>query len=130
KLKPSDAALLVAAQQLLEAYDHSRAQALATRLSLHITGSGPVLVTLARPAGEGIATAALVENMGGVAPEVAEAWLRAAMHAALEPRTWSADALTRLALRMRNVVALLAATLPDPGLRADQRVQLAQMAPR
>ena len=126
----SDAALLAAAEKLLEAYDHARAQTVATRLSLHIRGSGPVLVTLARPAGEGFAATALVENMSGVAPDVAEAWLRAAMHAALEPRSWSADAFVRLALRMRNVVAHLSTTFSDPRLRADDRVQLAQLAPR
>jgi hypothetical protein len=126
----SDAALRAAADQLLEAYDHSRAQAIATRLSLHIAGTGPVLVTLTRPAGAGTAGAALVENMSGVAPEIVEAWLRAAMQAALEPRAWSADALARLALRMRNVVEHLASTLPNPAFRADERVQLAQLTPR
>jgi hypothetical protein len=127
----SDAALLAAAKKLLEAYDYARAQAVAARLSLRIAGSGPALVTLVRPAGEGISAVALVEDMSGVAPGVAEAWLREAMHVALQPRTWStADALVRLALRMRNVVAQLAATLPDPRLRADERVQLVQMAAR
>jgi len=126
----SDETLLAAAAKLLEAYDHARAQALAARLSLHIAGSGPVLVTLARPAGGGVAADALVENMSGVAPVLADAWLRAAMNEALEPRTWSADTLVRLALRMRNVVAQLAETVPEPQLRPDERVQLAQLAPR
>jgi len=126
----SDEALLAAAAKLLEAYDHARAQALAARLSLRIAGSGPVLVTLARPAGGGVAADALVENMSGVAPVLADAWLRAAMNEALEPRTWSADTLVRLALRMRNVVAQLAETVPEPQLRPDERVQLAQLAPR
>lgn len=126
----SDEALLAAAAKLLEAYDHARAQALAARLSLHIAGSGPVLVTLARPAGAGVAADALVENMSGVAPVLADAWLRTAMNEALEPRTWSADTLVRLALRMRNVVAQLAETVPEPQLRPDERVQLAQLAPR
>jgi len=126
----SDAVLLGAAQQLLEAYDHARAQTLATRLSLHIAGSGPVLVTVASPARAGSAVPAVVENMSGVSPEVAEAWLRAAMLDALEPRRWSAGSLVRLALRMRNVVAHLATTLSQPGLRADERVQLAQLASR
>jgi hypothetical protein len=38
--------------------------------------------------------------------------------------------LGRLALRMRNVVAHLATTLSQPGLRADERVQLAQLTSR
>jgi len=126
----SDETLLAAAAKLLEAYDHARAQALAARLSLHIAGSGPVLVTLARPAGGGVAADALVENMSGVAPVLAAMNLRAAMNEALEPRTWSADTLVRLALRMRNVVAQLAETVPEPQLRPDERVQLAQLAPR
>jgi len=125
-----DAVLRDAATKLLEAYDHARAQAIAARLSLRIAGSGPVLVTLSRPASERVAAAALVENMSGVSPGIADAWMRAAMRAALEPRTWSADALVRLALRMRNVVAQLAATLPDPRLRSEERVQLAQLAQR
>jgi len=126
----SDETLLAAAAKLLEAYDHARAQALAARLSLHIAGSGPVLVTLARPAGGGVAADALVENMSGVAPVLADAWLRPAMNEALEPRTWSADTLVRLALRMRTVVAQLAETVPEPQLRPNERVQLAQLAPR
>ena len=126
----SDDLLLSAAKQLLAAYDHARAQAVAARLSLRIAGSGPVLVTLSRPASEGVATSALVENMSGVAPGLADAWLRAAMRAAVEPRTWSADTLAMLALRMRNVVAQLAATLPGPPLQADGRVQVAQLASR
>nr|HET7859611.1 hypothetical protein [Caldimonas sp.] len=126
----SDEASLAAAEKLLEAYDYARAQAVAARLSLQIAGTGPILVTLTRPAGGGAAAVAVVENMSGVAPALADAWLRAAMNEALEPRTWSTGSLVRLALRMRNVVAQLAEALPEPQLRPDERVQLAQLAPR
>jgi hypothetical protein len=116
-----------AAQALLAAYDHARAQALMAKMGLAAAGPGPLLVTRqAVPAGEAQAQAAqMVEDFGAVDPSIAEAWMRWSLSLVAQPRERSAEALQRVAMTLRNVIAHVARGLPDGGAGARDWIRVA-----
>ena len=121
-------ALLIAAADLLSAYDHARAQALLARLQVRPARSGPVLVTLLAPASEAaVGTGLLVEDMSSAAPVVAGAWMRFALRSSSESRSWFAGALERAALNVRNLIAQVARSVPDIDAQARDWVTVAQL---
>lgn len=114
-----------AAQTLLENYDHARAQALLARMGLTSAGAGPLLVTRqAAPPGSP-PPALLVEDFGAVDGSIVDAWMRWSLSLVSQPREGSAEALGRVALTLRNVIAHVARSLPDGGARAREAIRVA-----
>lgn len=123
------AALRTAAQALLANYDHARAQALLATLGLSAAGPGPLLVTRqASPNGEPVLQ--MVEDFGQVDPVIAEAWLRWSLKLVAQPRAPSTEALQRVAMTLRNVIAHVARGLPDGGARATESIRVAALPAR
>ena len=123
---PSDADLRRAAELLLDAYDHARAQAILARLGVQRAGDGPFLITLTQPASAAGAGKMLIEDMSAVEPAVAEAWMRQATRLGQEPQAWSGSTLRRIELLMRNSIAQIASALPDSGFKTRQWVVVAR----
>lgn len=118
-------ALRAAAQALLENYDHARAQALLARMGLAAAGPGPWLVTRqAAPPGSP-PPALLVEDFGAVDASIVEGWMRWSLSLVSQPREGSAEALGRVAMTLRNVIAHVARSLPDGGARAREAIRVA-----
>jgi len=114
-----------AAQTLLENYDHARAQALLARMGLAAAGPGPWLVTRqAAPPGSP-PPALLVEDFGAVDASIVDAWMRWSLSLVSQPREGSAEALGRVAMTLRNVIAHVARSLPDGGARAREAIRVA-----
>lgn len=113
-----------AAQALLSQYDHARAQAIMAKLGLTGAGPGPLLVTRQASA-SGDRGELLVEDFASVDPLIAEPWLRWSLSLISQPRERSTEALQRMAMTLRNVIAHLARDLPDGGASARDRVRVA-----
>ena len=113
-----------AAQTLLASYDHVRAQALLARMGLATAGSGPWLVTRqAAPPGSP-PPAQLVEDFGAVDPSISEAWMHWSLSLVSQPREGSGEALQRVAMTLRNVIAHVARSLPDGGAGAREAIRV------
>lgn len=114
-----------AAQALLASYDHARAQALLARMGVVVAGAGPWLVTRqAAPPGSP-PPALLIEDFGAVDPSIVEAWMHWSLSLVSQPREGSAEALQRVAMTLRNVIAHVARGLPDGGAGARDAIRLA-----
>lgn len=124
---PSD--LRRAAEGLLAVYDHARAQALLAQLGVTRPGPGPLLVTRHSPP-QGDPQVQLVEDFTRVDPAIAEAWMNWSVSLVSQPREPSAEALRRVAMTLRNVIAHIARSLPDGGAGATAAIQLAAVTPR
>lgn len=118
-----------AAQALLTQYDHTRAQALMAKLGLAGAGPGPLLVTRQAP-GPGDTGAQLVEDFSSVDLVIVEPWLRWSLSLISQPRARSTEALQRVAMTLRNVIAHVARDLPDGGAGARDGVRVAAVPAR
>ena len=101
-----------AAQQVLDAYDHARAQVLLAEVDGQALRSGPYLASRT-PAGAGQARWRLFFDMSHVAPRLVGDWVGAFSALAAQERSWTDETLLRLALNTRNVIALAAHATPD-----------------
>lgn len=122
-------ALRAAALALLAAYDHSRAQALMAKMGISGAGPGPLLVTrTASPNGD--LGAQLVEDFGAIDPVIVEPWMRWSLSLVSQPRERSVEALQRVAMTLRNVIAHVARGLPGGGADARDRIRVVAMPAR
>ena len=101
-----------AAQQVLAAYDYARASALLANLGKQMVRSGPFLVSI-RPAMSNPGTLFLFFDMSRVTPKLVWDWVRAFCSLAAQERSWSEIELKRLALNIRNILAVAAKTTPE-----------------
>jgi hypothetical protein len=101
-----------AAEQVLAAYDYARASALLADLGKQMVQSGPFLVSL-RPTVSSPGTLFLFFDMSRVTPKLVWDWVRAFCSLAAQERSWSEIELTRLALNIRNILAVAAKTTPE-----------------
>jgi hypothetical protein len=92
---------------------------------------GPILLTLLTllaPAAEATAgELVLMEDMSAVAPVVAGAWMRFVLRSSSETRNWSAGAMERTALNVRNLIAQVARSVPDINSRSREWVTVARL---
>jgi len=94
-----------AAEQVLLAYDYARAQVLLGALGEAGLSSGPYLISRV----PGVPAAGrVVQDMRNVQPSLVWDWVRAFCWLAAQERSWSATALLKLALNVRNAIALAA----------------------
>ena len=112
------------AVKLLGIYDYARAQVLLADFGLDATSSGPFLVSKRLQA----STRAdrTVFDMSRVAPTLVSQWTKAFCNLATQESSWTETTLRRLALNVRNVIAVAAKLTPQvkgeldelfPGLR-------------
>jgi hypothetical protein len=97
-----------AAEQVLSEYNYARAQVLVRELGIDRLSSGPYLIS--RAPAEAPAQR-VYQDMTHVAPHLAWDWVRAFCWLATQERSWSATALERLSLNIRNAIALAAANV-------------------
>lgn len=119
-----------AAQAVLAQYDHPRAQAIMAKLGLPAGSSaGPILVTRqnARTGERGVQ---LIEDFANVDPVIVEPWLRWSLSLVSQPRERSTEALQRVAMTLRNVIAHAARDLPGGGTDARDAVRVASVPGR
>ena len=103
----SEPALPIAAQRVLAAYDYAHATVLLSRLRGDDASGGPFLVSR-QAASLGDAPQRLFFDMSRVAPALVWDWTRSYCWLAAEDRSWSAAALQRFALNLRNAIAVAA----------------------
>jgi hypothetical protein len=101
-----------AAEQVLAAYDYARASVLLANLGKQAVSSGPFLVSM-RPAVSNPGTLFLFFDMSRVTPKLVWDWVRAFCSLAAQERSWSEIELKRLALNIRNILAVAAKTTPE-----------------
>lgn len=101
-----------AAEQVLAAYDYARASALLANLGKQMVRSGPFLVSM-RPAVSNPGTLFLFFDMSRVTPKLVWDWVREFCSLAAQERSWSEIELKRLALNIRNILAVAAKTTPE-----------------
>jgi hypothetical protein len=101
-----------AAEQVLIAYDYARASALLADLGKQMVQSGPFLVSL-RPTVSNPGTLFLFFDMSRVTPKLIWDWVRAFCSLAAQEPSWSEIELKRLALNIRNIIAVAAKTTPE-----------------
>jgi hypothetical protein len=101
-----------AAEQVLTAYDYARASALLADLGKQMVQSGPFLVSL-RPTVSNPGTLFLFFDMSRVTPKLIWDWVRAFCSLAAQEPSWSEIELERLALNIRNIIAVAAKTTPE-----------------
>jgi len=105
------------AEQVLAAYDYSRAKVLLDDLDRETRRSGPYLVSTDETLRQ-----RLFIDMSHVVPDLAWEWTRTFCWLAAQERSWSDEALKKLELNTRNAFALAAARLfgtlsPPPSIR-------------
>ncbi len=101
-----------AAEQVLTAYDYARASALLADLGKQMVQSGPFLVSL-RPTVSNPGTLFLFFDMSRVTPKLVWDCVRAFCSLAAQERSWSEIEFKRLALNIRNILAVAAKTTPE-----------------
>jgi hypothetical protein len=101
-----------AAEQVLAAYDYARASALLANLGKQAMSSGPFLVSI-RPTMSNPGVLFLFFDMSRVTPKLVWDWVRAFCSLAAQERSWSEIEIERLALNIRNVIAVAAKTTPE-----------------
>jgi len=103
------------AKQILDQYDYGRAQDLLLRLGINDAEGGPYLVSSAVPATktDRASGTQIVFDMRRAVPKLAWDWVTAFMRLAAQERSWSAEAMAKLALNMRNVLAVAARETPE-----------------
>jgi hypothetical protein len=97
---------------VLAAYDYARASALLANLGKQMVSSGPFLVSI-RPVVSNPSTLFLFLDMSRVTPKLVWDWVRAFCSLAAQERSWSEIELKRLALNIRNIIAVAAKTTPE-----------------
>jgi hypothetical protein len=103
------------AQQILDRYDYARAQDLLLRLGINDAEGGPYLVSSAVPATKS-ATASgtqIVFDMRRAVPKLTWDWVTGFTRLAAQERSWTAEAMAKLALNTRNVLAVAARETPE-----------------
>jgi len=101
-----------AAEQVLSVYDYARASALLANLGKQVVQSGPFLVSV-RPTVSNPGTLFLFFDMSRVTPKLVWDWVRAFCSLAAQERSWSEIELKRLALNIRNILAVAAKATPE-----------------
>jgi hypothetical protein len=101
-----------AAEQVLAAYDYARASVLLANLGKQAVSSGPFLVSV-RPMVSNPGTLFLFFDMSRVTPKLVWDWVRAFCSLAAQERSWSEIEIKRLALNIRNILAVAAKTTPE-----------------
>lgn len=101
-----------AAEQVLAAYDYARASVLLANLGKQMGQSGPFLVSMS-PRVSNPGTLFLFFDLSRVTPKLVGDWVRAFSLLAAQERSWSEIELERLALNIRNFLAVAAKTYPE-----------------
>jgi hypothetical protein len=102
------------AERILMEYDFARAQVLLDDFGKEVIAGGPYLISRI-PGAPDAATPRLFLDMSHVAPGLVGDWIRTFCWLAAQERSWSEVALQKLALNIRNVIAVAAVvvdTLP------------------
>jgi hypothetical protein len=97
---------------LLSAYDYARARHLRDLLGSEVPGHGLYLVAV-RPPRAAAERAFLSVNLSRASPELVWSWVRSFCWLTAQERGWSEIALSRLALNLRNVIAIAARRTPE-----------------
>ena len=97
-----------AAARIAKNYQYTMAQALTRELETDLSGGGPYL--LSRGGADGRAT--LVIDMSGVDASLIWDWMKWFCWLTAQERSWSEITLRKLALTLRNVLAVTASTTP------------------
>ena len=100
------------ADEVLAAYDYARAKVLLDDLGKEVNRSGPYLISR-MPGALDPTTLSLFLDMSHVAPKLIWDWTRAFCWLAAQERSWSDVALQKLALNIRNAIAVAAKNTPD-----------------
>jgi len=95
---------LAQATQVLKVYDYGRAQNLLADFCVKPWGSGPYLI--ASRDRSGCTRRPLLLDMSNVMPDLVIDWIRSFRTLAAAERSWGAEAMTKLQLNTRNVIAL------------------------
>jgi len=103
-----------AAQRALRVYDYARAKVLLERFGRDDLPGGPYIVSHL-PGAEDAASARLFLDLSRVEPDLVSDWTRTFCWLAAQERPWSEAALQRLALTVRNAIAVAARQLPALG---------------
>jgi hypothetical protein len=98
--------------KLLGIYDYARAQVLLADFSLDPTSSGPFLVSKRHPT-KATRADRTVFDMSRVSPTLVSDWTRAFCNLATQESSWTDTTLRRLALNVRNVIAVAARLTPQ-----------------
>jgi hypothetical protein len=101
-----------AAEQVLAVYDYPRAKALLADLGVQAVRGGPYLLSRLAASADKEAAPVLFD-MTHVAPTLVWDWIKALCALIVQERSWSEVTMTKLALNMRNVVAVSARQVPD-----------------
>lgn len=115
--------LPTAAQEVLKAYDHTRARVLLAELGDAARPSGPYLVSRT-VANMGPKAVGLVFDMSHVEPRLVNDWIDAFCELAGQEHSWTSETLTRLSLNARNAFAYTARATPDVVNYLEQWVRL------
>jgi hypothetical protein len=102
------------AQWIVEHYDYPRARSLLRHLPGAPRG-GPYLVSVLAPLRGGAPASGryLFQDLSGVPPHLAAAWVKEFLNQAAQERFWDERSGTRLALRLRLLVGILGEGLPE-----------------
>lgn len=101
-----------AAQKVLAAYDYPRAKILLADIGVQAVRGGPYLVSRL-PATADKEAAPMFFDLGHVTPKLVWDWVKAFCTLAAQERSWSEVTITKLALNIRNVVAVSAREVGD-----------------
>jgi len=99
------------------------------KMGLAGVGPGPLLVTR-QTSSTDERSVLLVEDFASVDPAIVEPWLRWSLSLISQPRERSTEALQRVAMTLRNVIAHAARDLPDGGAAAREGVRVATLPGR
>ena len=101
-----------AAGKLLKVYDYARAQVLLREFGIQSTNSGPFLISSGRSTRSSNATR-LVLDMSRVSPALVWDWTKTFSILCSQELSWTDATLQRLALKVRNVMAIAAKDTPE-----------------
>lgn len=109
--------------KLLRIYDYGRAQILLSDLGLPTISSGPLLASK-RTSTKGSNAIPLVLDMSHVDPDLVQDWIKTFCLLATQEPSWAQENLRRLALNMRNVIAVAGKEMPKVLAELDKWIRL------
>jgi hypothetical protein len=111
--------------KLLKIYDFGRAQSILSDLGLATISSGPLLAAKrSSTAGSRPIATPLVLDMSDVDPDLVQDWIKTFCLLATQEPSWAQENLRRLALQVRNVIALAGKDTPKVIAELDKWIRL------
>jgi hypothetical protein len=101
-----------AAEQLLRLYDYARARVMLTEFGIQSINSGPFLVS-SRLATGGSHSMRLFFDMSRVSPMLVWDWTKTFTILSTQEVSWKDEILQKLALKIRNIIAIAAKDTPE-----------------